>query len=404
LKSKKIEGAEYFRPKITHHPVTGSIQLIWSCDCCQVTTGLYGKSLWNGHAFGKKHAEAMREKSLSANATRSTHTQDPRLKPSENPDDDLAKDRSPSKTPTARNTPVSGQLGESESKSDWLQFKEARLKKITPYEKESTDFIDELPMDGGKKVNVEVSLDGCDASYFDERMVGDLKRKIMEEDSGFVVKKFNERNVIWLYGNKTSTKSAWLRTRELRHIAAKLSERRVNTTGIWKLDGLRNLVSKGLIKEYKPEITAFIDDETKYKRDTDGKITIAEEVGNMLGMLKGSKYVTQRQTEEYLGQKLKVKYEILEIGEVKFTGYPEGVAKAWLLIREFCFLGAEEGRKREREARIERERRAEVVKNKPARNTRSCPHYDPKTNKCGWANSFKNRGRTACRYCRNDSR
>ena len=404
LKSKKIEGAEYFRPKIKHHPVTGSIQLIWSCDCCQVTTGLYGKSLWNGHAFGKKHAEAMREKSLSANATRSTHTQDPRLKPSENPDDDLAKDTSPSKTPTARNTPVSGQLGESESKSDWLQFKEARLKKITPYEKESTDFIDELPMDGGKKVNVEVSLDGCDASYFDERMVGDLKRKIMEEDSGFVVKKFNERNVIWLYGNKTSTKSAWLRTRELRHIAAKLSERRVNTTGIWKLDGLRNLVSKGLIKEYKPEITAFIDDETKYKRDTDGKITIAEEVGNMLGMLKGSKYVTQRQTEEYLGQKLKVKYEILEIGEVKFTGYPEGVAKAWLLIREFCFLGAEEGRKREREARIERERRAEVVKNKPARNTRSCPHYDPKTNKCGWANSFKNRGRTACRYCRNDSR
>ena len=403
LKSKKIEGAEYFRPKIKRHPVTGSIRLIWSCDCCQVTTG-YGNALWNGHAFGKKHAEAMREKSLSANATRSTHTQDPRLKPSENPDDDLAKDRSPSKTPTARNTPVSGQLGESESKSDWLQFKEARLKKITPYEKESTDFIDELPMDGGKKVNVEVSLDGCDASYFDERMVGDLKRKIMEEDSGFVVKKFNERNVIWLYGNKTSTKSAWLRTRELRHIAAKLSERRVNTTGIWKLDGLRNLVSKGLIKEYKPEITAFIDDETKYKRDTDGKITIAEEVGNMLGMLKGSKYVTQRQTEEYLGQKLKVKYEILEIGEVKFTGYPEGVAKAWLLIREFCFLGAEEGRKREREARIERERRAEVVKNKPARNTRSCPHYDPKTNKCGWANSFKNRGRTACRYCRNDSR
>ena len=213
LKSKKIEGAEYFKPKIKHHPVTGSIQLIWSCDCCQVTTGLYGKSLWNGHAFGKKHAEAMREKSLSANATRSTHTQDPRLKPSENPDDDLAKDTSPSKTPTARNTPVSGQLGESESKSDWLQFKEARLKKITPYEKESTDFIDELPMDGGKKVNVEVSLDGCDASYFDERMVGDLKRKIMEEDSGFVVKKFNERNVIWLYGNKTSTKSAWLRTR-----------------------------------------------------------------------------------------------------------------------------------------------------------------------------------------------
>ena len=46
----------------------------------------------------------------------------------------------------------------------------------------------------------------------------------------------------------------------------------------------------------------------------------------------------------------------------------------------------------------------EVVKNKPARNTRSCPHYDPRTNKCGWANSFKNRGRTACRYCRNDSR
>ena len=169
LKSKKIEGAEYFRPKIKRHPVTGSIQLIWICDCCQVTTGLYGKSLWNGHAFGKKHAEAMREKSLSANATRSTHTQDPRLKPSENPDDDLAKDRSPSKTPTARNTPVSGQLGESESKSDWLQFKE-------------------------------------------------------------------------------------------------------------------------------------------------------------------------------------------------------------------------------------------VVKNKPARNTRSCPHYDPRTNKCGWANSFKNRGRTACRYCRNDSR
>lgn len=232
------------------------------------------------------HAEAMREKSLSANATRSTHTQDPRLKPSENSDDDLAKDRSPSKTPTARNTPVSGQLGESESKSDWLQFKEARLKKITPYEKESTDFIDELPMDGGKKVNVEVSLDGCDASYFDERMVADLKRKIMEEDYGFVVKKFNERNVIWLYGNKTSTKSAWLRTRELRHIAAKLSERRVNTTDIWKLDGLRNLVSKGLIKEYKPEITAFIDDETKYKRDTDGKITIAEEIGSMVGMLK----------------------------------------------------------------------------------------------------------------------
>lgn len=404
VKSKEIEGAEYFRPKIKRHPVTGSIQLIWSCDCCQVTTGLYGKSLWSGHAFGKKHAEAMREKSLSANATKSTHAQDPRLKPSENPDDDLAKDRSPSKTPTARNTPVSGQLGESESKSDWLQFKEARLKKITPYEKESTDFIDELPMDGGKKVNVEVSLDGCDASYFDERMVGDLKRKIMEEDSGFVVKKFNERNVIWLYGNKTSTKSAWLRTRELRHIAAKLSERRVNTTGIWKLDGLRNLVSKGLIKEYKPEITAFIDDETKYKRDTDGKITIAEEISSMLGMLKGSKYVTQRQTEEYLGQKLKVKYEILEIGEAKFTGYPEGVAKAWLLIREFCFLGAEEGRKREREARIERERRAEVVKNKPARNTRSCPHYNPRTNKCGWANSFKNRGRTACRYCRKDSR
>ncbi|CAL6284695.1 unnamed protein product [Bathycoccus prasinos] len=147
LKSKKIEGAEYFRPKIKRHPVTGSIQLIWICDCCQVTTGLYGNALW------------------ICQRTR----RDPRLKPSENPDDDLAKDRSPSKTPTARNTPVSGQLGESESKSDWLQFKE-------------------------------------------------------------------------------------------------------------------------------------------------------------------------------------------------------------------------------------------VVKNKPARNTRSCPHYDPRTNKCGWANSFKNRGRTACRYCRNDSR
>jgi hypothetical protein len=173
----------------------------------------------------------------------------------------------------------------------------------------------------------------------------------------------------------------------------------VNSTGIWKLDGLRNLVSKGLIKEYKPEITSFMDDETQYKRDTEGKITIAEEIGDMLGMLKGSKYVTQRQTEEYFGQKLKVKYEILENGEVKFTGYPEGVAKAWLLIREFCFLGAEEGKKREREAR------KEVVKSKPARIPKSCPHYDPRTKKCGWANSVRNRGRTACRYCfRNDSR
>ncbi|CAL6287995.1 unnamed protein product [Bathycoccus prasinos] len=107
LKSKKIEGAEYFRPKIKRHPVTGSIQLIWICDCCQVTTGLYGNALWSGHAFGMKHAEAMREKSLSANATRSS-----------------VETESPSKTPTARNTPVSGQLGESESKSDWLQFKE----------------------------------------------------------------------------------------------------------------------------------------------------------------------------------------------------------------------------------------------------------------------------------------
>ena len=401
LKSKKIEGAEYFRFYIVRHPVTDYIHLRWICDCCHVIVP-HGKALWgtsSGHAFGKKHAEAMREKKSSANATRSTHLQDPRMKSSENSIDDLAKDKSPSKTPTARNTLVSGQLEEGESKSDWLQFKEARSKKITPYEKESTDFIDLLPMDGEKKVNVEVSLEGCDASYFDERMVDDLKRKIMEEDSGFVVKKFNERNVIWLYGNKTSTKSAWLRTRELRHIAAKLSEQRVNSTGIWKLDGLRNLVSKGLIKEYKPEITSFMDDETQYKRDTEGKITIAEEIGDMLGMLKGSKYITQRQTEEYLGQKLKVKYEILENGEVKFTGYPEGVAKAWLLIREFCFLGAEEGKKREREAR------KEVVKSKPARIPKSCPHYDPRTKKCGWANSVKNRGRTACRYCfRNDSR
>ena len=352
LKSKKIEGAEYFRFYIERHPVTDYIYLRWICDCCHVTISR-GKALWStpsGHAFGKKHAEAMREKKSSANATRSTHLQDPRLKLSENSIDDLAKDESPSKTPTARNTLlVSGQLGEGESKSDWLQFKESRSKKITPYEKESTDFIDLLPMDGEKKVNVEVSLEGCDASYFDERMVDDLKRKIMEEDSGFVVKKFNERNVIWLYGNKTSTKSAWLRTRELRHIAAKLSEQRVRCTGIRKLDGLRNLASKGLIKEYKPEITSFMDDETQYKRDTEGKITIAEEIGNMLGMLKGSNHVTQRQTEEYLGQKLKVKYEILENGEVQFTGYPEGVAKAWLLIREFCFLGAEEGKKRERE-------------------------------------------------------
>ena len=135
------------------------------------------------------------------------------------------------------------------------------------------------------------------------------------------------------------------------------------------------------------------------------KSTIAEEVGNMLGMLKGSKYVTQRQTEEYLGQKPKVKYEILEIGEVKFTGYPEGVAKAWLLIREFCFLGAEEGRKREREARIERERRAEVVKTKPARNTRSRSHYDPKTNKtCLGVDPLHAPSISPVEHCRNDSR
>ena len=97
------------------------------------------------------------------------------MKPSENPDDDLAKDTSPSKTPTARNTPVSGQLYESKD----IGFNLRKLTRRLRLTKKSTDFIDELPMDGGKKVNVEVSLDGCDASYFDERMVGDLKRKIM---------------------------------------------------------------------------------------------------------------------------------------------------------------------------------------------------------------------------------
>ena len=29
------------------------------------------------------------------------------------------------------------------------------------------------------------------------------------------------------------------------------------------------------------------------------------------------------------------------------------------------------------------------MKNKPARNTRSCPHYNPRTNKCGWRTLLK---------------